>query len=165
MGESESVRGWEDDARDREMGKIEILIYLLAQTNNKYQMEIINSHRELRVYKKSFEKAMDIFRETKKFPKEELYSLTDQIRRSSRSVSSNIAEAFRKRRYPKSFCSKLNESEAEAAETQNWLDFALECDYLTKETHKILDKAYEEIIGMLVNMQKSPEKWGIIKNL
>lgn len=78
-------------------------------------MEIIKSHRELRVYQKAFEKAMEIFYLSKKFPKEELYSLTDQIRRSSRSVCANIAEAFRKRKYPKSFTLKLNESEDEAA--------------------------------------------------
>lgn len=124
-------------------------------------MEIIKSHRELRVYRKSFEKAMDIFSLSKTFPKEELYSLTDQIRRSSRSVCGNIAEAFRRRKYPKSFSSKLNESEAEAAETQNWLDFALACGYIGSETHQKLDCVYEEIIGMLVMMQKSPEKWAI----
>jgi four helix bundle protein len=93
-------------------------------------MEIIKSHRDLRVYQKAFENAMDIFHLSKNFPKEELYSLTDQVRRSSRSVCANIAEAFRKRKYPKAFSLKLNESEAEAAETQNWLDFALECCYL-----------------------------------
>jgi four helix bundle protein len=88
-------------------------------------MELITSHRELRVYQKAFEKAMDIFVISKSFPKEEIYSLTDPFRRSSRSVCSTVAEAFRRRKYPKSFSSKLNESEAEAAETQNWLDFAL----------------------------------------
>ncbi len=122
-------------------------------------MEIIRSHRELRVYQKAFEKAMEIFALTKDFPKEELYSLTDQIRRSSRSVCSNTAEAFRRRKYPKSFASKLNESEAEAAETQNWLDFALKCGYISIEIHQQLDMAYEEIIGMLVVMQKNLEKW------
>ncbi|HNX67677.1 MAG TPA: four helix bundle protein [Bacteroidales bacterium] len=124
-------------------------------------MEIIKNHRELRVYKKSFVTAMEIFTLSKTFPKEELYSLTDQIRRSSRSVSSNIAEAFRRRKYPKSFSSKLNESEAEAAETQNWLDFSLKCGYLSPEAYKDLDNAYDEIIGMLVQMQKNPEKWSI----
>ena len=124
-------------------------------------MEIIKSHRELNVYKLAFSSSMKIFRLSKSFPKEEIYSLTDQIRRSSRSVCSNIAEAFRRRKYPKSFSSKLNESEAEAAETQNWLDFAFECEYINIETHHSLDKEYENIIGMLVNMQKHPEKWGI----
>ena len=124
-------------------------------------MEIIKSHRELRVYQKAYEKAMELFEYSRIFPKEETYSLTDQIRRSSRSVCSNIAEAFRRRKYPKSFSSKLNESEAEAAETQNWLDFSLKCGYLSAEVHQKLDEAYEEIIGMLVIMQKHPEKWGI----
>lgn len=124
-------------------------------------MEIIKSHRELNVYKLAFTNAMKIYTASKILPKEETYSLTDQIRRSSRSVCSNIAEAFRRRKYPKSFSSKLNESEAEAAETQNWLDFALECNYVTIETHQLIDKEYENIIGMLVNMQRHPEKWGI----
>jgi four helix bundle protein len=124
-------------------------------------MEIIKSHRDLRVYQKAFENAMDIFHLSKNFPKEELYSLTDQVRRSSRSVCANIAEAFRKRKYPKAFSLKLNESEAEAAETQNWLDFALECGYLEKTVYESLDKSYQEIIGMLINMQRNPEKWSI----
>jgi len=124
-------------------------------------MEIIKNHRELRVYQKSFEKAMQIFHISKEFPKEEIYSLTDQIRRSSRSVCSNIAEAFRRRKYPKAFSLKLNESEAESSETQNWLDFALNCGYIDDKVYKELDLAYEEIIGMLVNMQKSSGKWSI----
>lgn len=124
-------------------------------------MELIKSHRELKVYQLAFQNAMTIYTITKAFPKEETYSLTDQIRRSSRSVCSNIAESFRRRKYPKSFSSKLNESEAEAAETQNWLDFALKCEYISDETHQKLDKEYENIIGMLVNMQKHSDKWGI----
>jgi len=122
-------------------------------------MEKITTHRQLKVYKQAFEAARNIYRLSKTFPKEETYSLTDQIRRSSRSVCANIAEAFRRRKYPKSFSNKLNESEAECAETQNWLDFALDCDYISEETHKQLDLEYENIIGMLVNMQRHPEKW------
>jgi len=124
-------------------------------------MNIIKSHRELKVYRLAFLNAMKIYILTKSFPKEETFSLTDQIRRSSRSVCSNIAEAFRRRKYPKSFSSKLNESEAEAAETQNWLDFSMECKYIPLETHQRIDKEYENILGMLVTMQKQPEKWGI----
>jgi four helix bundle protein len=124
-------------------------------------MEVIKSHRELRVYKMAFEVAMHIFEISHSFSKEELYSLTDQIRRSSRSVCSNVAEAFRRRKYQKSFSNKLNESEAEAGETQNWLDFALSCKYITESTHHSLDQDYENIIGMLVTMQKNPEKWAI----
>lgn len=119
----------------------------------------IKSHRELKVYQMSFEAGMEIFKVSKSFPKEETYSLTDQIRRSSRSVSANIAEAFRKRRYPKNFVSKLTDSESEAAETQVWLDYALACEYIDKETYDALNKNYENIIGMIVNMSSHPEKW------
>ena len=155
--ESGKVGRWEGESR-REIQCILIICLLLKFLS---AMEIINSHRQLRVYQKAFDKAMDIYAISSSFPKEEIYSLTDQFRRSSRSVCSNIAEAFRRRKYPKSFSSKLNESEAEAAETQNWLDFALKCEYITKESHLQLDTAYEDIIGMLVIMQKHPEKWGI----
>lgn len=94
--------------------------------------EKIKTHRELKVFQLSFNAGMEIFNLSKSFPKEEKYSLTDQIRRSSRSVSGNIAEAFRKRRYPKSFVVKLSDAEGEAAETQVWVDYALECKYLKK---------------------------------
>ncbi len=119
----------------------------------------IRTHRDLDVYKLAFQAAVDIYNLTKTFPKEEIYSLTDQIRRSSRSVCANIAEAFRKRKYPKHFVSKLSDSEAEAAESQVWLDFALEFGYITKEQFEMLDKEYEQIIGKLVNMASHPEKW------
>ena len=119
----------------------------------------INSHRELKAYQMSFETGMEIFNVSKSFSKEETYSLTDQIRRSSRTVSANIAEAFRKRRYPKHFVSKLTDSEAESAETQVWLDYALACKYINNENYEKLNKQYENIIGMLVNMSNHPEKW------
>jgi four helix bundle protein len=119
----------------------------------------IRSHKELEVYKLSFDAAMRIFEISKRFPKEETYSLTDQIRRSSRSVCSNQAEAFRKRRYPKSFISKLSDSESEAAETQTWLDFADNCKYITIEEHEELYTTYENIIGKLVIMSIHPENW------
>ena len=119
----------------------------------------IRSHRDLDVYKLAFEAAMKIFEITKGFPKEEKYSLTDQIRRSSRSVCSNIGEAFRKRRYPKAFVSKLSDSEGEAAETQVWLDFSLRCQYINDQVYKELDEQYDNIIGKLVNMALHPEKW------
>ena len=102
---------------------------------------------------------MEIFNITKAFPKEEIYSLTDQIRRSSRSVSSNIAEAFRKRKYPKSFISKLSDSEGEAAETQVWLNYALKCNYIDSLTHAALFDNYDHIIAMLVNMSTKSENW------
>lgn len=95
-------------------------------------MAKIVCHTELRVYKLSFELGMEIYELSKTFPREEMYSLTDQIRRSSRSVSGNIAEAWRKRRYPKSFVAKLSDSDGEAAETQVWLEYALGCNYSVK---------------------------------
>lgn len=119
----------------------------------------IRSHKELDVYKLSFSAAMRIFNLSKQFPKEEVYSLTDQIRRSSRSVCSNLAEAFRKRRYPKSFVSKLIDSEGEAAETQTWLDFALSSGYMSAEENSELNQIYDQIIGKLVNMSLKPENW------
>jgi len=102
---------------------------------------------------------MDIYNLTKKFPADERYSLTDQIRRSSRSVSANLAEAFRKRRYEKSFIAKLSDSEA--VETQTWLDFARDCEYINSETCDKLNQQYEHVLGMLVNRLKSHEKWSI----
>jgi four helix bundle protein len=122
-------------------------------------MDIIRSHRDLKVYQLSFQSGMEVYFLSKSFPKEELYSLTDQIRRSLRSVSANISEAYRKRRYPKSFVSKLTDAEGEAAETQNWLDYALACSYIVKEIHTKLDDQYEHIIAMLINMSTKPGNW------
>lgn len=121
----------------------------------------IKIHRELEVYQMAFEAAMKIFELSKKFPKEEIYSLTDQIRRSSRSVCSNLAEAWRKRRYPAAFVSKLSDAEAEAAETQVWLEFAVKCDYLDAKTARELYRTYENVIGKIVNMLWHPEQWTI----
>ncbi len=122
-------------------------------------MTAITDHRELNVYQKSFDAAMEIFRLSKDFPKEERYSLTDQIRRSSRSVCANLAEAWRKRRYEAAFVAKLNDCEAEAAETQNWLEFAVKCEYIDIETGRNLYRTYNEIIGGFVNMIKNPKPW------
>jgi four helix bundle protein len=119
----------------------------------------IKTHRDLKVFQLSFEAGMEIFEITKTFPKAETYSLTDQIRRSSRSVSGNLAEAFRKRRYPKSFIAKLSDSEGEAAETQVWLDYALACKYFDKKTHERLTDKYDHIISMIVIMINKPENW------
>ncbi|MCX6257142.1 MAG: four helix bundle protein [Bacteroidia bacterium] len=121
--------------------------------------EKIKTHRELKVFQLSFEAGMEIFRITKSFPKEENYSLTDQIRRSSRSVSGNIAEGFRKKRYPKVFVSKLSDAEGEAAETQVWLDYSLECNYINKETYILLNDKYDHILAMLMNMSNKSENW------
>lgn len=122
-------------------------------------MSTIKFHQDLKVYQKSFETAMMIFELSKLFPKEELYSLTDQIRRSSRSVSANISEAWGKRKYEKSFIAKLTDSEAEARETQTWLQFALACNYINEEQFKILNNQYNQIIGMLVNMMSQSQNW------
>jgi len=122
-------------------------------------MKLMKSHKELDVFNLSFKSSMEIFTLTKSFPKEEVYSLTSQILRSSRSVSANIAEAFRKRRYEKAFVSKLSDSEAEAAETQVWLDYSLECGYINFKTHSEYIAEYEKIIGKLVMMMYHPEKW------
>jgi four helix bundle protein len=119
----------------------------------------IKTHRDLKVFQLSFEAGMEIFEITKTFPKAETYSLTDQIRRSSRSVSGNLAEAFRKRRYPKSFIAKLSDSEGEAAETQVWLDYALACKYFDKKTQERLTDKYDHIISMIVIMINKPENW------
>ncbi len=119
----------------------------------------IKTHQELEVYQLAFDAAMRIFAESKKFPVEERYSLTDQIRRSSRSVCANLAEAWRKRRYEAAFLAKLSDSEAEAAETQTWLEFAVKCNYLPPETGRELYRTYNHILGTLVNMINNPSDW------
>ncbi len=122
-------------------------------------MALVTHFKELRVYQQAFEAARRIYRLSKQWPKEERYALTDQIRRSSRSVCSNIAEAWRKRRYPAHFISKLSDSDSEAAETQVWLDFALDCGYITQQDHEALYATYENIAGGLVNMMAHPAAW------
>lgn len=119
----------------------------------------ITRHQELDVYKKGFDAAMSIFDLSKSFPKEETYSLTDQIRRSSRSVCANISKAWRKRRYEAAFIAKLNDSEGEAAETQTWIEFAVACEYVDREMARELYKTYDEIIGKLVVMINNPSQW------
>ena len=119
----------------------------------------IESFRELQVYQGAFEAAMRIFHLTKEFPVEERYSLTDQVRRSSRSVCANIAEAWRKRRYPAAFVSKLSDADAEATETQVWLDIAQSCGYLDGETHAELRDRYGHLGAQLARMMAAPEQW------
>ncbi|RMB56360.1 four helix bundle protein [Dokdonia sinensis] len=116
--------------------------------------------QDLLAYSKSFDNAMEIFELTKKFPREEIYSLTDQIRRSSRSVTANISEAYRKRRYPKHFVSKLTDSDGENGETQTWLEYALACGYIEKENFKELNNNCDEIGKLLNYMILNPEKFG-----
>jgi len=123
---------------------------------------MLQGHKDLKVYQLAYKLAMEIFNESKTFPIEERYSLTDQIRRSSRSVATNIAEAFRKRRYRNMFINKLSDSDAEATETQVWLDFSLDCGYLARESYGKLAKGYEEIGKMLGSMMSTPEKFKIL---
>ena len=117
------------------------------------------SHRELQVYGRAFETSMEVFRLSKGFPKEETYSLTDQIRRSSRSVCANLAEAWRKRRYEAAFISKLSDAETEAAETQVWIEFAVACEYLDRAAAAKLYGAYNRILATLVGMIHNPKSW------
>jgi len=126
-------------------------------------MERIRGFRDLKVWQKAMDAAMIVFEVSKHFAKNELYSLTDQVRRSSRSVPSNIAEAWRKRRYPAAFVSKLNDAEGEAAETQTHIEIALRCAYLPVDQARSLDCVYEEVLAMLVRMASQPENWSIRK--
>jgi four helix bundle protein len=119
----------------------------------------IKSHRDLDVYERAFKAAMEIFELSRQFPKVETYSLTDQIRRSSRSVCANLAEAWRKRRYSAAFQSKLSDAEAEAGETQVWLEFAVKCGYLDREIAKPIFESYDRAIGTIVGMITHKESW------
>jgi four helix bundle protein len=119
----------------------------------------VQKHTELEVYKKAFDAAMEIFTSSKAFPKEETYSLTDQIRRSSRSVCANLSEAWRKRRYTAAFIAKLSDSESEAAETQVWVQFAVECGYLDRDRAASFYHSYDEVIRRLVAIIHHPENW------
>lgn len=124
-------------------------------------MANIRSYKDLRVYQAAIDAAMRIFEITKRFPLEERFSMVDQMRRASRSVCSNIGEAWRKRRYPAHFVSKLSDSEGEAAETQVWLDLAVRCKYISKTEAAELDLTYDGILGQLVRMIEHPDQWAI----
>jgi four helix bundle protein len=115
---------------------------------------VAKSAKELRVYQQAYALAMEIFDLSKAWPKEETYSLTDQVRRSSRSVCANLKEAWAKRRYEAHFISKLTDADAENSETETWLDFALDCQYLPKEQHERLSQRCQEIGGMIGTMLK-----------
>ncbi len=120
-------------------------------------------YKDLLAYKKSYSLAMQIFEVSKGFPREERYSLTDQIRRSSRSVTVTITEAYRKRIYPKNFLSKLTDAEAENSETQVWLDFSLSCGYLDETKYKTLTDLNNEVGKLIYYMIKNPDKFGSSK--
>ena len=119
----------------------------------------ISRVEQLRVYRQGFEAAMEIFELSKAWPVEERYALTDQIRRASRAVCANLAEGWRKRRYPKHFVSKLSDADAEAAETRTWLRFARQCGYLNSDQFAALDAQYDQLCGGLVRILQNPEKW------
>ena len=121
--------------------------------------ERINSYKDLHVYQNAMNATMEIFEISKTFPREEMFSLTDQIRRSSRSVPANIAESWRKRRYEKAFKAKLSDSETEAAETQVWLEIAFRCGYIPKNIQEDLDSKYEIILSQIVKMIYDADKW------
>jgi four helix bundle protein len=121
----------------------------------------IVGHGDLEVYRKAMDAAMRLYELSKAFPREETYSLTDQMRRASRSVCANLAEAWRKRRYENAFVCKLSDSEGEAAETQVWIEFAVKCGYLQRDIAVPLHQAYDEILRMLVAMINTPENWVI----
>jgi four helix bundle protein len=120
----------------------------------------MGSFRDLTVYKKAFDLAMKIFEITKKFPSEEKYELTDQIRRSSRAVCRAIGEGYRKRQYPRHFSSKMSDADMESTETQVSLDFAISCRYISNEEYQELLGDSEEVGRMLNHMIENPEKYG-----
>jgi len=122
-------------------------------------MSSYKGFRDLIVYQKSYSLALDINKIAKTFPKDEHYSLTDQIRRSSRSIPSNIAEAWIKRKYPKSFVSKLLDSLAEEAETEVWIDMSLDFKYIDNQLHNSLIERYLEVAKMLSSMISNPDKF------
>ncbi len=119
----------------------------------------VKDFHELRVYRMAFDAAMGIYTLSKKWPPEERYSLTDQIRRASRSVCANIAEAWRKRRYPASFVSKLSDADTEAGETLVWLEFATRCGYLKESDFERLSERYDHICAQVVTMINQRDKW------
>jgi len=123
------------------------------------RMNIAIGHKDLKVFKLAYKLSMEIYKVTRGFPKEERYSLTDQILRSSRSITANIAEGYRKKMYPKMFISKMADADSELAETQVWLDYAIDCGYISQERYDELTEGYEEVgkmIGFIIN---HPEKF------
>ena len=124
-------------------------------------MANIRDFRELRVYQAAMDAAMQIFELTKSFPKDERFSLTDQVRRCSRSVFANIAEAWSKRRYPSHFVSKLSDAEMEVNETRSWIECACKSNYMTELQFNEMETAYKAIIGQLVRMMNEPDQWTI----
>lgn len=125
--------------------------------------ELVKNYSDLRVYQQAMETAMQIFLLTKNFPSDEKFSLVDQIRRSSRSVCANLAEAWRKRRYKPAFIAKLSDAETEAGETQVWLEFAYKCNYINEGKKNSLTRTYEHIIAQVIRMIEEADRWIIRK--
>ncbi|NEQ44503.1 MAG: four helix bundle protein [Leptolyngbya sp. SIOISBB] len=121
--------------------------------------EMVRVYRDLEVYQTAFTSAMEIFEVSKRFPVEERYSLTDQIRRSSRSVCANLGEVWRRRRYRAAFIAKLYDCQAEATETQIWLEFSVKCRYLHPQEARHLYRNYDQVLGQLANMVKNASQW------
>ena len=134
----------------------------MDDTRKRGNFKLVKSYTKLDVYKLAKDGAMEIFEISRYFPSEERFSLTDQIRRSSRSVCTNICEAWHKRRYRLAFISKLSDAETEAAETKEWLDFALRCGYIDSIIFKKLTDLYTNIIGKLIKMIDNPDPWLIV---
>jgi four helix bundle protein len=122
-------------------------------------MGAVHSFRDLRVYQAARAAAKRVFETSQHFPRDERFSLTDQLRRASRSVGANIAEAWRKRRYPAAFVSKLSDADAETAEVQSWLDQGLDCSYIDQATHAAIDDLYDHIGAQLTRMLEDPDAW------
>ena len=162
VGEGEEQRRAEWEKEENENGGNGETVREQKNKGNRSDGKI-RTFRDLHVYQNSLDAAMTIYEISKSFPIEERYSLTDQIRRSSRSVCANIGEAWRKRRYQAAFVSKLNDSEGEAAETQVWLDISLRIGLISEEQWRKLNEQYEIIQGQLVKMISEPEKWCIPK--
>jgi four helix bundle protein len=120
---------------------------------------MVSNFNDLIVYQKAHKLAMDIFELSSKFPKEEKYSLTDQIRRSSRSVSTNIAESWAKRLYTKAFVNRLTDSLGEEFETEDWINYSRDCKYITEAEYEKMLSGYNEVRKMLISMINNPEKW------
>lgn len=131
----------------------------IRSTLTKMMCLMSEGFKSLKVYQMAYALAMEIYELTKTFPKEEIYSLSDQIRRSSRSVCANIGEGYRKRRYPKHFSSKMTDADGECSETMIWVDFAKDCKYITEVKHSDFDKQYQEVGRMLGSMADNPERF------
>lgn len=129
--------------------------------HNPRRRKVVRRHTDLEVFERAFAASMRVFEVSKAFPAVERYALTDQMRRASRSVAANLAEGWRKRRYPAAFVAKLGDAEGEAAETQVWIQFAVSCGYLAPEAARLLYAEYDEIIGMLVRMITRPDDWAL----